>query len=185
MEPFRLKLKVGQHEFEAEGEQDVVEKQLAIWRDLIASPSSVAPTLPSPPTVIAGGAAEGTAVASATPGPESREELDRLFDHRGPVVSLTMLPVGPQREADAALLLLYGQRFYNGAENSGGVTGGRLLEGLRLSGLSVERVDRIWGAHDGVHVIRAGSKRGVRYRLTHPGLARAREIAQGLLNRAV
>ena len=32
MEPFRLKLKVGPHEFEAEGEQESVERQFALWR---------------------------------------------------------------------------------------------------------------------------------------------------------
>ena len=35
MEPFRLKLKVGPHEFEAEGDQEMVERQLSVWRELI------------------------------------------------------------------------------------------------------------------------------------------------------
>ena len=36
MEPFRLKMKIGAHEFEAEGEQETVERQFALWRELLA-----------------------------------------------------------------------------------------------------------------------------------------------------
>jgi hypothetical protein len=42
-------------------------------------------------------------------------------------------------------------------------------------------MDRSWGDHLAVNVIRAGARRGVKYRLTNPGLVRAREIASELL----
>jgi hypothetical protein len=174
-----LKLKVGQHEFEAEGEQETVERQLAVWRDLIASPSAVQPPASAPPPpAVTPAPTEGQSAFG--PLVDDRAFYDRLFHHRGPVVSLTVLPTGPQREADAALLLLLGQKVYNGDQP---VTGGRLLEGLKLSGLSVERVDRVWGPHTDSNVIRAGAKRGVKYRLTHPGNARATEIAKELLSK--
>lgn len=181
MEPFRLKLKVGQHEFEAEGDQESVERQLSVWRELIVGPASSAPTLPSPPPgTPSPPVAPGEALSAFGPLVDDRAAYDRLFHHRGPVVSLTMLPTGPQRDADTALLLLLGQMVYNGDQP---VTGARLLEGLKLSGISVLRVDRIWGSHTDINVVRAGSKRGVKYRLTHPGSTRAKEIAQELIRK--
>ena len=181
MEPFRLKLKVGPHEFEAEGSQENVEKQLAIWRELIGSPLISAPALASPPPP-----APATATPAVTPIippalnglPESREDFSKLFKHDGRVVSLTVLPTGEQREADALLLLMLGQRVFNGAEQVGGSA---LNDGLSISGLTVERIDRAWGGHLAGNVIRTGVRRGVKYRLTHPGLARAKELAAGLL----
>ena len=176
MEPFRLKLKVGQHEFEAEGEQESVERQLAVWRELIASPSgSVQPPASPPPPY--GGVVVTPPTATPT-GEDSRAEYDKLFRHDSRVVSLTVLPTGNQRIADACLLLLLGQRVYNGAEQ---VTGQQIIDGLKQSGVTVERVDRSWGEHDGVNVLRVGQRRGVKYRMTNPGLARARELARELL----
>ena len=65
-----------------------------------------------------------------------------------------------------------------GAEQVGGSA---LNDGLSISGLTVERIDRAWGGHLAGNVIRTGVRRGVKYRLTHPGLARAKELAAGLL----
>ena len=176
MEPFRLKLKVGPHEFEAEGDQESVEKQLAIWRDLIGSPAASAPLLASPPPAVV------PAITPPAPSPavvpESRAEYDRLFRHGGRVVSLTVLPSGANRDGDAALLILLGQKVYNGDDQ---VTGMTINDGLQLSGIKVARIDRVWGEHWEVNVIRSGAHRGTRYRLTHPGMARARELAAELL----
>lgn len=199
MEPFKLKLKVGVHEFEAEGEQETVERQLAVWREMIGSMPISPPVAASPPPPAAYPQVVQLQPAGGIPSRESfglpslqvqgqvqvsdsisRGELDRLFDHRGPVVTLTMIPSTDQREADAALLLLLGQREYNAVDL---VTGSRLQEGLRLSGLSIPRIDRSWGSHMDTNVLRVGSHRGVKYRLTNPGLARARELARELIGR--
>jgi len=176
MEPFRLKLKVGQHEFEAEGEQESVERQFAMWRDLIASPSAQPPASAPPP-----------APAITTPAVDSpplgvvadpRTEFDKIFRHEGRIVSLTIIPNGPQKMADAALLMLLGQQIYNGDDL---VTGGQVLDGLKRSGISVERADRVFGEHMDQNVIRIGAHRGVKYRMTNPGVARAKELARGLV----
>lgn len=182
MEAFRLKLKVGPHEFEAEGSQESVEKQLAIWRDLIASPSATPPVVASPPPPPAPAPQAPGAPSAPQPTPPvadpERVSLDRLFRHDGRVVSLTALPTGDNRTADAALLITYGQRVYNGKEL---VTGQEVMDGLEQSGLTIERIDRSWGPHQDVNVIRTGTRRGVRYRLTNPGNARAKEIVRDLL----
>lgn len=179
MEPFRLKLKVGPHEFEAEGEQESVERQLAVWRELIASPSGAIPVAPSPPPPATPGMQPPPLGESVQPPSEPKKsEYDRLFQHDDRVVSLTVLPTGAQRVADAGLLILLGQRTYNQLET---VTGQQITDGLKQSGLTVERMDRSWGDHLDVNVLRAGQRRGVKYRLTNPGLTRAREIANELL----
>ncbi len=167
MEQFRIRLKVGSHEFEAEGDQESVERQLAAWRELISSPS----TLASPPPLDTSGAG-----APAPNGPSERAQFDKIFRFEGGLVSLSVPPGGEHRESDAALLLLLGQRIYNGDEL---VTGSPILAGMARSGLSVPRIDRVFSEME-QYVIRVGSHRAVRYRLTNPGLERAREVAFAL-----
>lgn len=181
MEPFRVRLKVGPHEFEAEGDQESVERQLAIWRELIASPSAAPAPAPAilPPATLP--PISGTINASLPPlsGGDSRADYDRLFRHDGRVVSLTVLPnSNGDREADAALLVLLGQKVFNSEDL---VTGAQILEGLKQSGMLVPRADRVFGEHMDVNVMRIGAHRSVKYRLTNQGLARARELAQSLL----
>lgn len=168
MEPYRLKVKVGAHEFEAEGTPEDVRAQFEMWRELIAM-SGVA-TPPAPPPGAAGS-------APGQPAPDSRADFDRLFRHDGRVVSLTM---APDRAEDALLLLLLGQKVYNSDDL---VTGSQLQDGLKITGLPMDRVDRGWGEHLGSNVVRIGQRRAVRYRLTNPGDRRAREIAKELLAR--
>lgn len=181
MEPFRLKLKVGPHEFEAEGARETVAEQLAIWRELIASPNAMASPPPAPQAVPP---AESVPTAPLgqpiTNGDISRAEFDKLFQHDGRLVYLTALPLGERREADAALLLLLGQRLYNSTDL---VTGGQLLDGLQRSGLGKPgRADLTLKDYiEQQHVIRSGAHRGVKYRLTPPGVVRAKEIAKELL----
>lgn len=190
MESFRLKLKVGQHEFEAEGDQETVAAQLAIWKELIAGPSGqtpIAPTLPSAtangPAMVAPITTESTpaAATSSANGDIPRVDLDKLFQQDGRLVYLTALPTGERRIADAAMLLLLGQRVYNSTDL---VTGSQILDGLERSGLGTfERADGTLGDYvePQKYVIRSGVRRGVKYRLTPPGLAKAKEIAKELL----
>jgi hypothetical protein len=172
MEPFKLRMKIGQHEFEAEGDQESVERQFTTWRDLIAASGSSSPqTLGSPPP-----GEEGPPV----PPPAPRQlPYDRIFRKDGEVVSLTILPpAGEEQVPRAALLILLGRREYAQEDL---VTGGRLLQGLGQSGLDVDRADRMFGEFMPQYVIRSGQHRAVRYRLTNPGLTRARQIAEELL----
>lgn len=187
MESFRLRLKVGAHEFEAEGDQETVERQLAVWRDLIASiPVSSPSTLPSPPP--AAPVAGAPIVATPEPAPpllasvagDPKGDYAKLFRHEGEIVSLSIHPNGGQRDADAALLILLGQSVFN---NEDQVSGYRVLQGMARSGLPADRADRVFGDHMAQNVIRFGAHRGVKYRLTNPGITRAREIAKEMLER--
>jgi hypothetical protein len=175
MELFRLRIKIGEHEFEAEGEQESVERQFALWRDLVSAAPSTPPTLPSPPP---GNGGNPPPIPETSPQLGDRQAIyDKIFRRDGPVVALSVIPNGDNQEADTALLILLGQKVYNQEDQ---VTGGRLKAGLEHTGLTVARPDRMFGDYMGRNVIRSGQHRAVRYRLTIPGMARAQELAEEL-----
>jgi hypothetical protein len=174
VEPYRLKVRVGTHEFEAEGSQEAVERQFALWREMIAAVPASTPELPSPPPPLTGGITPtGTATNIVLPG-----VFDKIFRRDGRVITLTVLPAGDRREQDAALLILLGQQLYNGEEQ---VTGQTLLDGLKRSGLPIERADRMFGDYMDQYVLRSGIHRAVRYRLTNPGVTKAKELGTALV----
>jgi len=183
MEPFRLKLKSGIYEFEAEGEQETVKKEAADWRAWVDSrPSTIPPAAPSPPPMteppVEAAAPNAATVPSLDAPSEDRQLYAKIFSHEGRVVSLTVIPKGMQRTADSMLMVLFGQYVFNGAEP---VTGQQVSDGMRMSGVSMQRVDRGWGPHMDTNVLASGVNRGIRYRLSNTGLARAREIAREML----
>ncbi len=170
MEPFRLRMKIGVHEFEAEGEQEGVERQFALWRELIASTPQTSASSPPLNPPLGGGEPPGALNAGAG-------EFDKIFHRTGKLISLTVLP-GPDRAADAALLLLLGHRLYNQVDQVGGTA---LLSGLKQSGYDTARVDRVLDRHVPELVLRTGVRRAVKYRLNNPGLNRATELARELV----
>jgi hypothetical protein len=168
MDPYRLKLKVGEHEFEAEGPVEAVQSQFETWKELIAS---------------AHRQKDDTPARNAQQGESEQPQglplqMDKIFRAEGRVVSLTALP---SNEQEAALLILLGQRHYRSNDS---VTGSEVMDGLQLSGYRLGRVDRMLDrlAADGV-VIRTGQHRGTRYRLSNTGLASAQSIAREVIGR--
>jgi hypothetical protein len=157
-----------------------------VWRELIASlPASSPSILPSPPPATpAAGAPVVVPPEPAPPPPsagaDSKADYAKLFRHEGEIVSLSIHPNGGQRDADSALLILLGQSVFN---NEDQVSGYRVLQGMARSGLPAERADRVFGDHMAQNVIRFGAHRGVKYRMTNPGITRARELAKELLER--
>ena len=102
METYKLKVKIGEHEFDAEGPTDVVQRQFAVFRELIAAMRAGTPT--DPPTV--------TQTPPGTEGPPQNPVrtdlgLDRIMRADRRVVSLT---VRAQSIQDEILLLLLGQK---------------------------------------------------------------------------
>jgi hypothetical protein len=172
---YRLKIKIGEHEFEAEGSASVVERQFTAFTDLIAKLPAAAASKPTetPIEPSSGG-------APPKPTPDMAEQWRTMMpkivrvDER--VISLTVRPTSVE---DAVLLLLLAQKILR--ENDA-VTGGEIMEGLTATGgFSVARVDRLLekAARDG-DVIVIGERRAKRYRLTNSGNAKAREVAFGL-----
>ena len=163
MENYRLKVKLGEHEFEAEGPVDVVQAQFAAFRELIGS---VAATAPSTDQKIPNGS-----IASLPHLP-----LERIMKVEGRMVSLTAKCDTVQ---EAVLLLLLGQMEFRSNQE---VTGAELMDGLKQSGYILPRVDKVLDAlsADG-NAITVGVNRGRRYRLTNQGKSQALLIAKDVL----
>jgi len=167
---YRMRLKIGGHEFEAEGPVAVVQEQVKRFMDLIGSlPTDVVmnPYYEKSPTSPAGKLAT----------PETDSTLDRIMRVDERTVSLT---ARPRNVDDTVLLLLYGQKILR---QNDAVTGAEVMAGITATGgFAVSRVDRLLEklARDG-DVIVVGEHRSKTYRLTNAGLAKARQVATDLL----
>jgi hypothetical protein len=173
MESHRVKIKIGDFEFESEGPPDVVQAQFQAFQQMISSVPSrpVAPHEPNPGET----GAEGT--ADKQPAPQVDATLPKIMRIQGRVVSLTARPKGVD---DAVLLLLYGQKILRDNES---VTGGEIVDGLTITGgMNGERSDRLMErAVKNGDVISIGERRAKRYRLNNTGVAKARQIASDLI----
>jgi hypothetical protein len=164
---YRLKIKIGNHEFEAEGPAETVAKQFADFKDLIAN-------LPSKlPEMVPHDIVPDPTAPSFLPSPAS--EIMKIFQIDGRVVSLT---AKPSSESEAALLILLGQKALRENEFA---TGSEIKEGLEQSGYKPLRVDRMMDGFvaEGLVMIN-GKNRGKKYRLSNPGLAKAQALADDL-----
>jgi hypothetical protein len=167
METQKLKLKVGEHEFEAEGPIDVVQSQLAIWKELIAT----APTKQQETTTTTE-RPNGKNTSSQLP----HLKLDKIMKVEGRIVSLT---ARAETTDETALLILLGQKELRGNQE---VTGSEIMDGLRQSGHAITRADSLMDKLSGDgNVITVGVHRSRRYRLSNSGLTLALTIAQAVL----
>lgn len=171
METYRLKIKIGEHEFEAEGPTEVVQAQFSAFKEII---QSMAAESPKKSTMQVSEPSEEQATTSTMA--SDVLPLDKIMKNDGRVISLT---VRATSITDAILLVAFGQKQYR---NNDAITGGEILDGLRQSGQAADRIDRNLDkmATEGI-VIKIGSGRGTRYRMTNQGIARAQEIAKSLI----
>jgi hypothetical protein len=169
METAKIRMKVGDHEFEAEGSPESVTAQLETFKILlglvgskIEKPEDPKPDqLPAPPAVTNGA---------------SHVSLERIMRVQGRVVSLTAIP--PTYDA-ASLLILLGNKDLRNNES---VTGGEIGDGLAQSGRPVPRVDRVMDKLiEEAFVLKSGFRRAVRYRLSNSGHQKALSIARELV----
>lgn len=167
MSEYRLKIKIGEHEFEAEGPADAVQSQFEAFREIVTA-------LPQRKTESIGSENTngGTTASSQNLNP------DAVFRSGGRVVSLTALP---SSETDAVLMILFGQRFYRQNES---VTGSEIIDGMEQSGYRTPRTDRILdGLSSEGAVSISGAHRGKRYRLTNLGLRRAEGVVRDAMSK--
>jgi len=168
MGPYRLKIKVGDHEFEAEGSEEAVQRQFEAWKELIAATPGQKDATPANNT---NQERNSDATSASLP-------LEKIMRSDGRIISLT---APPELAPEAALLILLGQRQIRSNE---AVTGNEMMEGMQQSGFRLVRVDRILeNLADSGAVIRSGVHRGTRYRLSNTGFARALDIARTVLGR--
>lgn len=171
METHRIKVKIGDAEFEAEGPTEIVQGQFDSFLAAIASipKQAPAPANPAPATP----AIPGQSVNGVTPPPQAvgSEILARVF-REGDYLSLAALPTGDNIEGSAMLALLYG---YLKLKNENAVTGTMLNKSAKISGVNIDRVDRVMGTIKDL-VLMAGVKKARRYQLNNRGLSRAEEV---------
>ena len=141
----RLRMKIDAHEFEAEGPRDAVVAQLETWKHLAGlasrTPASVA------------------AAVSAAGDPDPA--LGQLFavDADQKLVTLRASLRGRRRNANAALLLLFGCGTLVAAGNGAEVAPARLAAALRASGYRLKRVDRALAPHLAAGFVQRGGRR--------------------------
>lgn len=171
----RLKMKIGDYEIDAEGPEELVQARLDAFTELVKLVTALKTAEPEKPA--------RTQDQDTSPrDPQNNDtEIDNDIGHimqaENRVVSLT---VPPESVADAALLILFGQKVMR---DNNSVTGAEVIDGIRMSGQNVDRVDRLLQkAADAGEIISVGQKRGKRYRLTNRGVAKAREIAKRQIN---
>ncbi|MBI4480091.1 MAG: hypothetical protein HY651_08725 [Acidobacteria bacterium] len=185
METARLKVKIGVHEFDAEGPPDQVAAQFQVWKELIsANPvqpdtqqKRIAPGIPSE-LITEGRTREGFAVPWDIFSIDSDKDLMTLRVHP---------PAGDTRDADAILLVMYGyRRAGNEGQGIAEVPVTKLKESLDVSGIRIARIDRAAAPHlKAGYLLKAGRGKGGIYRLTNTGHAKADEMARRLFEQLV
>lgn len=169
MDTSKIKIKLGSHEFEAEGPTDTVDRQFKAFQEMIASIATQAVIAPA---ALVQKAAENKGEVND----ETHVPLDKIMRADGRVISLTAKAA---TVSDAALLLMLGQRDMRGNEST---TGQEIGDGLDQSGQSAPRVDRVLQqAIEENSVMKIGMGRSTRYRLTNAGLQKALGIARELI----
>lgn len=170
--PTRLKMKIGDHEFDAEGSAESVREQFQAWQELVKMAASVPIARKEEPS---GDNHQGPLKPDATTAVDSA--LPKIMRVENRTVSLTAQLTSAH---DALLLMIYGQKTLR---NNDAATGAELIAGISATGgFSIGRLDRILDklALDG-DVTTFGERRGKKYRLTNTGIAKARAIASDLI----
>lgn len=168
----KLRMKIGAHEFEAEGPHDVVTAQFAAWKALAGFASAPhEQTAAAPPHNL------------ASTSPDTDPMLTKLFavDAAQKLITLRIRLSGHRRNADAALLILYGYRSAFAADDGARVPAARLKAALAASGYSPKRVDRAVAPHVAAGFVRKdGRHMHEAYALTTPGSQYAANLARQL-----
>jgi hypothetical protein len=162
----RLKMKIGNAEFEAEVAEDEVHLMYDQFLSLLRQRTH------TPERVIADQTHRMTF---------EQRLLTEIFDlHQDGTIILKMLPDGPDRSGNTMLLLLYG---YYALKNEECVLATQLFRAGEQSGISLRRAVKEC-TKNGRFVVRNGQRKGSNYALNDQGLAVAKEIAVKVLDSA-
>lgn len=190
METTRLKVKVGVHEFDAEGPPDQVTAQFNAWKELIsASQDTVgrltAETNHNRRTI--------TLPVDAIEEVKTRDGRTAPWDIFGGDEDKDLMtlkvhpPASDTRDADAILLIMYGYRKCgNDGQGMAEVPVTKLKESLDVSGLRVQRIDRAVAPYlRAGYLLKSGRAKGGIYRLTNTGYTKAEDLARRLFEQLV
>lgn len=164
--PYKVRVRLGNAEFEAEGGEAVVKEQYDMFLKALASSGGLVQE-----QHLSEDCSENS--SARIQGAEAGGELvDRVFSNDRGVLSLRVLPQTKNRDADALLLLVYGYTKVKGGHD---VFGTQLMKSARQSGLTIDRVDRVIVAHKGLYM-RGGARRGAKYTLNNQGVIKSEQI---------
>lgn len=152
---YKVRVKIGDAEFEAEGPEEIVKQQYADFLGALSAPTV---------------AHKQTTEVNNSDG--DRRLIDGAFETDGDVVSLKFLPATENQQPDTLILLLYG---YEKVKGQPMVLGTQLLKAARKTGLQIDRVDRPIAAHESL-LLRGGTRKGMKYGLNNLGKAKAAEL---------
>jgi hypothetical protein len=186
MDVFRLRLKIGVNEFEAEGSEEYVKSERQIFLESVAA-EEVQDEEPEPEenlekTPPAGGDNGGKAASSGSGTSPASADMAKLATQDKSDKDLIILTALPQaaetQKQDALLLLLLAHKVMRGVDN---VKATDALNGTKQSGIQIDAISQVtdkipqW-------VLKTGVRKGSKYRLSTPGVQKASAIAQTLLS---
>jgi len=180
MPNLKLRMKIGVHEFDAEGPAEDVNARFDLWREMIEARTT-------PLKGSAGGESfvQGSLTVFETPHVPKGEDdpaLRRVFavDEKRDIVTLRVHPIGENAEADAILALVYGYWKLRGNDE---VRVTKLTRSVALSGLSGNRIDRMAAPYKGSAINKVGKSKGGKYMLTAPGRSKAEQVVREMFER--
>lgn len=157
----RIKVRIGDAEFEAEGPVELVKQQYSAFLEAI----SKAGQAPTP-------------IRPIPPADTTLDGLSEVFKQDKDGISLLRTPKTDNPKADALIVLLFG---FLKLENEKAVGAPKLLKAATASGVGLDRIDRTIEARSAwIHA--TGNRKGKRYTLTNPGIVAAREMVTKLIN---
>lgn len=159
---YKLHVKLGSSEFDCEGPEDSVKEAYQQFLETFAAYKGVGENPP-----------DRQGEQAAVPTGVSADLLQKAFIKEDEIVSLRHMPPAdrPNRNADAAILVLYGYKKL-AAQDDVLVT--RLNESLRRSGITMERVDRFITTNSTLYR-KGGQRSGGRYSLNNQGELQAEQ----------
>lgn len=187
MDVYKLHVKLGADEFEAEGSQDYVEKQRDFFVSRIDKAGAHTEHKEKPPAdAKKGTGSEHSSTGKVDPKPPvnnlpvSVEAMSKIVNHNENLITLTAMPGGDNAEGDSLLLLLLGHKVLRSEDL---ILAGDLVAGMKQSGFSsVDRMDRVVQKVDPSFVSSVGNRKGKKYRLLNPGITKAKELAEKLIS---
>jgi hypothetical protein len=172
----KLRMKIGVHEFEAEGPRDLVIAQLDIWMR-----AAGLATTPAGDATAAAGDHAGRSPAARDFRPERHPGLGDVFrvDAERQLIILRVRVNGRRRNADAALVLLHGFDTCFGTGDGADVPAVRLRAALAASGHRLRRMDRALAPYVAAGLVHKGGRhKHETYALTAPGSRHAAALVR-------
>jgi hypothetical protein len=160
----KLRAKVGDAEFEAEGPTEEVKAQFEEWKKLIEGRLPKAATIPA-------GAQKNPQLGGGVP---DADLVRQVFTERDGVLTLQGLC---DADADSLLMLVYGYKLLKPEEYP--VTGVRLNQAATQSGIQAGRPDRAITQRS-EFLVTSGLRRGKRYGLNVRGEQHAQNLMRQL-----